>query len=65
MPVMILLIPNHMVIRSGLPDVLAVFLVAKSLKCGYKTGEFGILQGVTGVLPGEQDFPQSLAFRWV
>ena len=34
--VIILLIADHMVIIPGLPDILAVFLVAKPFECRYE-----------------------------
>ena len=35
--VIILLVADHMIVISGLPDVLAVFLVAKPFECSHKS----------------------------
>ena len=42
--VIICLIANDMIIRTVLPNILAIFLVAKSLEGGNKPGNDGILQ---------------------
>ena len=39
--VIILLVADHMIVISGLPDVLAVFLVAKPFECSHKSCNHG------------------------
>ena len=47
--VIILLVADHMIVISGLPDVLAVFLVAKPFECSHKSCNHGC--------PGRRDTP--------
>ena len=47
--VVILLVADHMIVISGLPDVLAVFLVAKPFECSHKSCNHGC--------PGRRDTP--------
>ena len=41
--VTILLVTDHMIVISGLPDVLAVFLVTKPFECSHKSCNHGCL----------------------
>ena len=56
-PVIILLVADHMIIISGLPDVLAVFLVAKPLECSHKSCNHGC--------PGRRDTPPGVSVSLV
>ena len=55
--VIILLVADHMIVISGLPDVLAVFLVAKSFECSHKSCNHGC--------PGRRDTPPGVSDLFV
>ena len=55
--VIILLVADHMIVISGLPDVLAVFLVAKPLECSHKSCNYGC--------PGRRDTPPGVSDLFV
>ena len=55
--VIILLVADHMIVISGLPDVLAVFLVAKPFECSYKSCNHGC--------PGRRDTPPGVSVSLV
>ena len=52
--VIILLVADHMIVISGLPDVLAVFLVAKPFECSHKSCNYGC-PGCRDTPPGVSD----------
>ena len=52
--VIILLVSDHMIVISGLPDVLAVFLVAKPFECSHKSCNYGC-PGCRDTPPGVSD----------
>ena len=51
--VIILLVADHMIVISGLPDVLAVFLAAKPFECSHKSCNHGC--------PGRRDTPPGVS----
>ena len=55
--VIILLVADHMIVISGLPDVLAVFLVAKPFECSHKSCNHGC--------PGRRDTPPGVSDLFV
>ena len=55
--VIILLVADHMIVISGLPDVLAVLLVAKPFECSHKSCNHGC--------PGRRDTPPGVSDLFV
>ena len=55
--VIILLVADHMIVISGLPDVLAIFLIAKPFECSHKSCNHGC--------PGRRDTPPGVSDLFV